>query len=450
MSISRASEDLIIAQEVGSKAQYLAIYHRPEWPGGGSGVTIGIGYDLGMSTQAQIRADWGAHVSAQMLTVMAACAGITGQSAKKLLPQVRNKIDIPWDAAIAVFEKVSIPQWYARVRKALPNFELLPPDCKGVLVSLSYNRGLSYNSAGDRYREMRNIKQWMTTKQFDKIPAELDSMARLWVGTSVRGVATRRHVEARLFRQGLAQLKAVPLVPQETDPEPVEPDPIPLPRPRPEEADHVDDDEPTQEEIEAADPDRPTSEDVEVTKRGNELPKNSSIMIEVVKRKLDSFGYHEFGALNGEWGGRTVAAIAAYKTDRGLSGPAEIDDVLLADLDKASKEKWTRPMAEARANATAKDLAPKNEVIQATNQNKYVAWFLGIPAAIGGFFKGVFNNTGDAVSYLQPIKDFFGYASDIPIEYWLFGLVGVAVVLWLQANKAEKATVQNYRTGKLL
>ena len=107
-------------------------------------------------------------------------------------------------------------------------------------------------------------------------------------------------------------------------------------------------------------------------------------------------------------------------------------------------------MADARANATAKDLAPKNEVIQATNQNKYVAWFLGIPAAIGGFFKGIFNNTGDAVTYLQPIKDFFGYASDIPIEYWLFGLAGVAVVLWLQANKAEKATVQNYRTGKLL
>lgn len=434
MLISRASEDLIVAQEVGSKAQYMKTYHRPEWPGGGSGVTIGIGYDLGMTTQAQIRADWGSYVDAQMLAVMAACAGISGQSAKKLLPQVRNKIDIPWDAAIAVFEGVDIPRWYARVKKALPNFELLPPDCKGVLTSLSYNRGMSYSTPGDRYREMRNIKQWMTSKQFDKIPGELDSMARLWAGTSVRGVATRRHVEARLFRQGLAQMKQVPLIAQE--------DPVPLPEPRPAEADQP---EPVGDE-----PEQPTSEDVEVTRKGNELPKNSSIMIEVVKRKLDSFGYHEFGALNGEWGGRTVAAISAYKLDRGLSGPAEIDDVLLADLDKASKEKWTRPMADARANATAKDLAPKNEVIQATNQNKYVAWILGIPAAIGGFFKGIFNNTGDAVTYLQPIKDFFGYASDIPVEYWLFGLAGVAVVLWLQANKAEKATVQNYRTGKLL
>ena len=444
MLISRASEDLIIAQEVGSKDQYLKTYHRPEWPGGGSGVTIGIGYDLGMSTQAQIRADWGAYVSAQMLAVMAACAGISGDSARKLLPQVRNKIDIPWGVAIKVFEEVSIPQWYNKVKRALPNFELLPPDCKGVLVSLSYNRGLSYSSAGDRYREMRSIKQWMTSKQFDKIPAELDSMARLWVGTSVRGVATRRHIEARLFRNGLAQMKTA-FIPQK---EP-ETEPVPLPQPRPSEADQVDD-EPTKAEIEAVDPDTTTSEDVEVTHRGNELPKNSSIMIEVVKRKLDSFGYHEFGMLNGEWGGRTVGAIAAYKLDRGLSGPAEIDDVLLADLDKASKEKWTRPIANARASATAKDLAPKNEVIQATNQNKYVAWFLGIPAAIGGFFKGIFNNTGDAVTYLQPIKDFFGYASDIPIEAWLFGLVGVAIFLWLKADKAEKVTVQNYRQGKLL
>ena len=444
MLISRASEDLIIAQEVGGKAQYVKTYHRPEWPGGASGVTIGIGYDLGMASQAQLRSDWGGHVSAQMLAVMAACAGFSGEAARKLLPQVRNKIDIPWDVAIKVFEEVSIPQWYNKVKRALPNFELLPPDCKGVLVSLSYNRGLSYSSAGDRYREMRNIKQWMTSKQFDKIPAELDSMARLWVGTSVRGVATRRHIEARLFRNGLAQMKVVPVLQEEPEVEP-----IPLPKPRPPEADQVDD-EPTQAEIEAVDPDTPTSEDVEVTHRGNELPKNSSIMIEVVKRKLDSFGYHEFGALNGEWGGRTVAAIAAYKLDRGLSGPAEIDDALLADLDKASKEKWTRPMADARANATAKDLAPKNEVIQATNQNKYVAWFLGIPAAIGGFFKGIFDNTGDAVSYLQPLKDFFGYVSDIPTEYWLFGLVGVAAILWFQSNKAEKATVQNYRTGKLL
>jgi len=445
MLISRASEDLIIAQEVGSKDQYLKMYHRPEWPGGGSGVTIGIGYDLGMTTQAQIRTDWAPYVDAQMLGIMAACAGISGQSAKKLLPQVRNKIDIPWDAAIAVFEKVDIPRWVSRVRKALPNFDLLPPDCKGVLTSLSYNRGMSYSTPGDRYREMRNIRALMATKQFDKIPAELDSMARLWENTSTRGVATRRHIEARLFRQGLAQMSAQPLVAEPED------DPVPLPAPRPAEADApVDDGEPTQAEIETVDPDTPTSEDVEVTHRGNELPKNSSIMIEVVKRKLDSFGYHEFGALNGEWGGRTVAAISAYKLDRGLSGPAEIDDVLLADLDKASKEKWTRPVADFRANATAKDLAPKNEVIQATNQNKYVAWFLGIPAAIGGFFKGIFDNTGDAVSYLQPLKDFFGYVSDIPTEYWLFGLVGVAAILWFQSNKAEKATVQNYRTGKLL
>lgn len=439
MSISRAAEDLIIAQEVTSKEAYNRNYRRPEWPGGGSGVTIGIGYDLGMSTQAQIRSDWGAYVSAQMLAVMAACAGITGKSASKLLPQVRGKIDIPWDVALHVFENVDMPRWEARVRKALPNYDALPPDCRGVLVSLSYNRGMSYSTAGDRYREMRNIKQWMTTKQFDKIPGELDSMARLWENTSVRGVATRRHVEAKLFRKGLAQMKTQ-LVSQPEQ----EDEPVPLPRPRPPEADQVDVD------TEEVDPNQPTSENVEVTHRGNELPKNSSIMIEVVKRKLDSFGYHEFGALNGEWGGRTVAAISAYKLDRGLSGPAEIDDVLLADLDKASKEKWTRPVADFRANATAKDLAPKNEVIQATNQNKYVAWFLGIPAAIGGFFKGIFDNTGDAVSYLQPLKDFFGYVSDIPTEYWLFGLVGVAAILWFQSNKAEKATVQNYRTGKLL
>jgi hypothetical protein len=36
MSISRAAEDLIIAQEVTSKEAYNLNYRRPEWPGGGS------------------------------------------------------------------------------------------------------------------------------------------------------------------------------------------------------------------------------------------------------------------------------------------------------------------------------------------------------------------------------------------------------------------------------
>jgi peptidoglycan hydrolase-like protein with peptidoglycan-binding domain len=46
----------IAREEVGSRGFYDAQCARPTWPGGASGVTIGVGYDLGY--QAGFAADW--------------------------------------------------------------------------------------------------------------------------------------------------------------------------------------------------------------------------------------------------------------------------------------------------------------------------------------------------------------------------------------------------------
>src|SRR5262245_51259355 len=48
----------IAREEVSSRAAYKATYHRPTWPGGESGITIGIGYDLRMQTARQFDTDW--------------------------------------------------------------------------------------------------------------------------------------------------------------------------------------------------------------------------------------------------------------------------------------------------------------------------------------------------------------------------------------------------------
>src|SRR5262245_10339304 len=48
----------IAREEVSSRAAYKANYHRPVWPGGESGVTIGIGYDLRMQRAPRFEADW--------------------------------------------------------------------------------------------------------------------------------------------------------------------------------------------------------------------------------------------------------------------------------------------------------------------------------------------------------------------------------------------------------
>ncbi len=218
--ISDAARDLIVAEEVSSKATYQARYQRPEWPGGGSGVTIGIGYDVGAGVRSvgQLRADWGNRIPDSMIEALVPCIGVTGSNASLLLASVRPKVNVPWEAAIGVFDAVDVPRWYAICKAALPNFEMLSLDCKGVLLSLAYNRGASFSKDGDRYIEMRAIKAHMIAKEFAKIPTELRLMKRIWPQQSMRGLVLRREHEARLFEQGLT----VPVV---AAPKPVPPPP---------------------------------------------------------------------------------------------------------------------------------------------------------------------------------------------------------------------------------
>lgn len=205
--ISQDSFDLIVNSEVSSRAIYERDYRRPERPGGQSGITVGIGYDCGYSSAAVIRSDWGGKIPDAMVETLCTVAGLKGQTAQRRLASVRGKVDVSWGAALDVFSNVSVPK-YLRACHVLRNFDELTPDCRGVLLSLVYNRGASFSQEGPRYQEMRNIKALMAARRFAAIPAELRKMKRLWTTPSVRGVAIRREQEARLFERGLNELKA--------------------------------------------------------------------------------------------------------------------------------------------------------------------------------------------------------------------------------------------------
>src|SRR3974390_2192973 len=108
--VSQASIDLCERCEVSSKQYYQQHYQQPEWPGEQSGITIGIGYDLGQASKQKIQADWHGRVPDAMLAVMAYCSGSTGTNARALLPQVRDKISVSWDVAQAVFLERDVPE----------------------------------------------------------------------------------------------------------------------------------------------------------------------------------------------------------------------------------------------------------------------------------------------------------------------------------------------------
>lgn len=206
--ISQRAVDLMVSCEVSSRAEYERKYQRPEWPGGRSGVTVAIGYDLGMASKAKITADWKGRVSDAMLGVMVSCSGVSGDAARTLLPSVRGMILIPWSVAMDVFLNRDVPEWTSAVIRKIPAAAGLPPDCLGALVDTAYNRGASFDNAGDRYAEMRAIKSDVTANHLEHVPYDFRSMERLW--PDMRGLRDRCEARAKLWDLGLSAPHAAP------------------------------------------------------------------------------------------------------------------------------------------------------------------------------------------------------------------------------------------------
>lgn len=197
LRIGLESFEEIIADEDTSEYYYSKRYSKPEWPGGASGVTILLGYDLGYATHDKVNKDLKGKIPDSMLSACQSCVGIRGTSAHNKMIQIHNQIDLPWSVALDVFLHNDIPEWLATNDHILPNMSKLSPNRRGILLSLSYNRGASYNLQGDRYREMRAIKADMSNENFNNISAQLRSMSRLWpVGN---GVHSRRLREAAIW-----------------------------------------------------------------------------------------------------------------------------------------------------------------------------------------------------------------------------------------------------------
>jgi GH24 family phage-related lysozyme (muramidase) len=204
---SQAGVDLIITEEDGGKAYYTQHYQHFEWPEGASGPTVGIGYDCGYATPAEIRKDWAGIISDASIEILVKAAGRKGQAAHAFVQQYGRSVTITWDQAMMEFMERELPKWEAKNRAILPNYDKLPGDCAGALDSLSYNRGAGgYTLPGPRYAELRNIRAHMEAMAFAKIPGEILAMRRLWpVGGDLW---RRREHEAALFAKGLQHAAA--------------------------------------------------------------------------------------------------------------------------------------------------------------------------------------------------------------------------------------------------
>jgi hypothetical protein len=208
--LAPASATMIAREEVTDRRRYEVEHCRPSWPEVDSGLTIGVGYDLGYASAAQFAADWRDRLPANALATLAPHVGKKGQAAKMAaeLPDVRA-LRIPLPEAWDVFVRRSVPRFFGLTQSAFGEIAPLPEPCRAALVSLIYNRGSGLD--GDRRVEMRRIRDLLAADRTGEIPEQFEAMVRLWPDT--KGLRIRRRREAALFRHGLNGSESKTFVP---------------------------------------------------------------------------------------------------------------------------------------------------------------------------------------------------------------------------------------------
>lgn len=171
-----------------------------KWPGGGSGITLGIGYDIGFVTPEQFETDWSPHLSAEQIGRLKTAIGLTGGSAKQRASQFAD-IKVTRPQAVDVFKNRTLPLHSKRTEQAFPGVDQLPADAQGALVSLVFNRGPAME--GDRRKEMRAIRDAVPRKDLQEIANQIRAMKRIWVGQGLDGLLKRRDAEADLVESAI-------------------------------------------------------------------------------------------------------------------------------------------------------------------------------------------------------------------------------------------------------
>ncbi|HEV2806676.1 MAG TPA: hypothetical protein VGW57_17255 [Chthoniobacterales bacterium] len=170
------------------------------WPGGESGITIGVGYDLGFATEDQFEEDWSPFLSGDEIGRLKDVIGLSGESARARAADFRD-IKIKRADAEQIFKERTLPLYSKRTEDAFPGLDQLPEKVQGALVSLVFNRGASMT--GESRREMRAVKDAVAAGDLQEIANQIRAMKRLWEGKGLDGLLRRRDAEADLVESAI-------------------------------------------------------------------------------------------------------------------------------------------------------------------------------------------------------------------------------------------------------
>lgn len=185
----------VVNFETGGRSYYNSKLKKASWPGGASGITIGIGADLGYMTRSEFDTYFAKYFINNNANRFRNVLGLKGQAARNALSRVSD-IELSWENASEAFYKWTLPKFWNLTIRLWPGLDKLCESAQIALVSIVFNRGASVR--GSTRREMLNIKPLVLAKDYNKISREILSMKRLWVGKGLDGLLRRRDIEAKM------------------------------------------------------------------------------------------------------------------------------------------------------------------------------------------------------------------------------------------------------------
>lgn len=196
--LSKEAIDMIVFFEIGGEEYYNKKLKSPTWPGYLSGITIGIGYDLGYKKLNDFKSDWSPFFNDRDLKILSRAVSVKGNASKRFVPGFRS-FSVSYEDAYSVFENVTLKKWINLLHLKFPNSDKLDKDVQGALISLIFNRGTSV--VGHRRRHMLAIKKAILVGNVKEIANQIEKSIIIWKGTSVeKGLTKRRKAEAKMVR----------------------------------------------------------------------------------------------------------------------------------------------------------------------------------------------------------------------------------------------------------
>lgn len=185
----------VINFETGGRSYYDRFLKKVTWPGGASGLTIGIGADLGYMTVGEFDNFFAKFFTNSENARLRAAIGLKGQQAKNCLATVKG-IELSWENAAAAFVDWTLPKFWKLTNQLWPGVDKLHEKAQIALVSIVFNRGAA--TKGSSRTEMVAIKPLVIKKDYKAIADQIRSMKRLWQGKNMEGLLKRRDAEAQM------------------------------------------------------------------------------------------------------------------------------------------------------------------------------------------------------------------------------------------------------------